>query len=65
MNEQLITERCYERVKNLYVEREFLLYEFPCRILEGVSVAGVEYRAFHFRLMDVVLPENIEFEYCC
>ncbi len=58
--DKLITEKCYNDIRSLYIKEEFLLYEFPCRCIPPVPVAGVTLRGVYWRIMDVETPPEVD-----
>jgi hypothetical protein len=55
-----ITIECYEKLKKLYIDEGFILYEFPIYYIPEVHVASVTFRDFAFRVMDVVTPPELD-----
>ena len=61
MDDKIITLRCYQKIKELYIDNEYLLYEFPCTLLEGPELGnGDKMLDVALRKMDVPTPPEIE-----
>lgn len=57
---KLITEACYKRMVDLYINEEFLLYEFPCGCLPPFTVGEHEFVGTYWRDMTITTPKVVD-----